>query len=458
MPYRYRVAAVYLLGFFLDLINMFISNVAWPEMGREFHAPVTELAWISHGYLCGLTLVIPCSAWLTQRLGARRLFMLSLGLFSLGTLACGLASGLNALVAARILQGVGGGLLIPVGQALTWQLFAVHERAKLSSVIMLVALLAPALSPTAGGLLVESFGWRWIFLSSLPLALLTLVLAGLWLKPAGQQTVRRPLDIKGLMLGSAGLFAILLGVTQAGNPTAHGAALAWLIAGILILWLFIRRNGKHPTPLFSLPLLADPLLRYAMLVYQCIPGIFMGTSLVSIVYLQTQLGLTATQTGMLMLPWAIASFVAISFTGKMFNRLGPRPLIAAGGVFQAAGILLLTHINAGEQASWLVAAYALMGLGGSLSSSTAQSTAFISIPSAAMPEASALWNINRQLSFCFGVALLSLLVTVLQALMPAPRAYFVTFSLAAAGTLAPLVYSLRLNNQHIKNQLTQKEH
>ncbi|SMG25661.1 MFS transporter [Cedecea sp. NFIX57] len=458
MPYRYRVAAVYLLGFFLDLINMFISNVAWPEMGREFHAPVTELAWISHGYLCGLTLVIPCSAWLTQRLGAKRLFMLSLALFTLGTLASGLASGLNALVAARILQGVGGGLLIPVGQALTWQLFAVHERARLSSAIMLVALLAPALSPTAGGLLVESFGWRWIFFSSLPLALLTLVLAGLWLKPAEQQTARRPLDVKGLILGSAGLFAILLGVTQAGNPAAHGAALAWLIAGLLILWLFIRRNGKHPTPLFSLPLLADPLLRYAMLVYQCIPGIFMGTSLVSIVYLQTQLGLSATQTGMLMLPWAMASFVAISFTGKMFNRLGPRPLIAAGGVFQAAGILLLTQINAGEQASWLVVAYALMGLGGSLSSSTAQSTAFISIPSEAMPEASALWNINRQLSFCFGVALLSLLLTLLQAMMPAPQAYLFTFSFAAAGTLAPLVYAFRLNNQHIKNQLTQKEH
>jgi EmrB/QacA subfamily drug resistance transporter len=458
MPYRYRVAAVYLLGFFLDLINMFISNVAWPEMGRELNAPVTELAWISHGYLCGLTLVIPCSAWLTQRLGAKRLFMLSLALFTLGTLASGLASGLEALVAARILQGVGGGLLIPVGQALTWQLFAVHERARLSSAIMLVALLAPALSPTVGGLLVESFGWRWIFLSSLPLALLTLVLAGLWLKPTGQQTPRRPLDVKGLILGSAGLFAILLGVTQAGNPAAHLSALLLLASGTLILWLFVRRNGRHPYPLFSLPLLADPLLRYAMFVYQCIPGIFMGTSLVSIVYLQTQLSLSATQTGMLMLPWALASFVAISFTGKMFNRLGPRPLITAGGLLQAAGILLLAQVSSGEQTPLLVGAYILMGLGGSLSSSTAQSTAFISIASEAMPEASALWNINRQLSFCFGVALLSLLLAVLQGLMPAPRAYLFTFSLAAAGTLAPLAYHLRLNNQHIKNQLIQKEH
>lgn len=154
----------------------------------------------------------------------------------------------------------------------------------------------------------------------------------------------------------------------------------------------------------------------------------------------------------------MASFVAISFTGKMFNRLGPRPLITAGGVLQAAGILLLTQVSSGEQTSLLVGAYILMGLGGSLSSSTAQSTAFISIASEVMPEASALWNINRQLSFCFGVALLSLLLALLQGVMPAPRAYLFTFSLAAAGTLAPLVYHLRLNNQHIKNQLIQKEH
>ncbi|EPF16528.1 High-copy suppressor of rspA [Cedecea davisae] len=457
MPYRHKVAAVYLLGFFLDLINMFISNVAYPQIGRELHATVAELAWIGHGYLCGLTLVIPISAWLTQRLGAKRLFMLSLGLFSLGTLASGMSPGLEALVASRILQGIGGGLLIPVGQALTWQLFAVHERAKLSSVIMIVALLAPALSPTVGGLLVESLGWRWIFLASLPLALLTLLLASLWLQPSPVQKSNTPLDAKGLALGSVGLFAILLGLTQASSPGAHLSALLLLAAGALMLWLFVRHNSKHLHPLFSLPLLADPLLRYAMLVYQCIPGLFMGTSLVSIIYLQTQLGMTATQTGALMVPWALASFVAISFTGRMFNRLGPRPLITLGGLLQAAGILLLTQVTSGEQIALLIAAYILMGLGGSLSSSTAQSTAFISTPARVMPEASALWNINRQLSFCFGVALLSLLLTVLQSQLPAQQAYLLTFSFAAAGTIIPLAYHLRLNNQQIKKQLIKKE-
>lgn len=456
MPYRYKVATVYLLAYFLDVINIFISSVAYPQIGRELHASVAELAWIGHGYLCGLTLVIPISAWLTQRLGAKRLFILSLSLFILGTMASGIAPGLSALIAARILQGIGGGLLIPVGQAITWQLFAVHERAKLSSAILLVALLAPALSPSIGGLLVESLGWRWIFLVSLPPAIAALLLAGLWLQPSAGRKADKPLDSKGLLLGSAGLFAILLGVTQISGVDHRLLALILLLAGLLLLGLFIRHNSKHPYPLFSLPLLADPLLRYAMLVYHCIPGVFMGTSLISILYLQNQLGMSAPQTGALMIPWALASFLAISFTGKMFNRLGPRPLITLGALFQASGILLLTQVVTGEQTGLLIMAYFLMGLGGSLSSSTAQSTAFIAVPTQALSEASALWNINRQLSFCFGVALLSLLFTLLQSQLPISRAYLFTFSTAAAATLIPLVYHLRLNNQQIKNQLTKK--
>ena len=182
MTARSKVATVFLLGFFLDLINMFIASVAFPGMSRALNASVSELAWVSNGYIAGLTLVVPFSAWLTQRCGARRLFMLSLTLFSAAALACGLSDSLGSLIFWRALQGIGGGLLIPVGQSLTWQLFQPHERAKLSAAVMLVGLLAPACSPAAGGLLVETFSWRGVFLVSLPVALVTLALASVWLK------------------------------------------------------------------------------------------------------------------------------------------------------------------------------------------------------------------------------------------------------------------------------------
>lgn len=182
MTYRNKVATLFLLGFFLDLINMFIASVAFPAMSRTLHASPGELAWVSNGYIAGLTLVLPFSARLSQRFGARRVFLLSLSLFSIGALATGMADSLLNLVLWRVLQGMGGGLLIPIGQALTWQQFKTHERAKLSAAVMLVGLLAPACSPALGGLLVQLLSWRWVFLASLPIALLTLALAALWLK------------------------------------------------------------------------------------------------------------------------------------------------------------------------------------------------------------------------------------------------------------------------------------
>ena len=148
MTYRHRVATVFLFGFFLDLINMFIASIAFPAISRALAVSVSQLAWVSNAYILGLTVVVPFSAWLSERWGAKRLFLLSLGLFSLGALAAGLANSLSELILWRTLQGMGGGLLIPLGQALTWPLFQPHERAKLSAAVMLFSALAISLVRT----------------------------------------------------------------------------------------------------------------------------------------------------------------------------------------------------------------------------------------------------------------------------------------------------------------------
>lgn len=393
MTYRNKVATVYLLGFFLDLINMFIASVAFPAMAITLHTSASALAWVSNGYIVGLTLVIPFSARLTRALGARRLFILSLVIFAFAATAAGFSQSLPGLIAWRVVQGLGGGLLIPVGQALTWQQFKPHERAKISAAVMLVALLAPAFSPAVGGMLVQSLSWRWIFFATLPVAMVTLVLAWLWLKdePAPAQSGR----------------------------------------------------------FLHLSLLRDPLLRFAMGVYLCVPGMFIGVSIIGMFYLQTVAQMTPAAAGGLMLPWSIASFLAISFTGKYFNRLGPRSLIMVGGVLQAMGIFCLTVVTPATPHAMLVAIFALMGAGGSLCSSTAQSSAFLNITRHDMPDASALWNINRQMSFLLGATLLSGLLSAFQAVLPSVDAWRWTFIVAAAITLLPLFSALRLDNQTV---------
>ncbi|EFC54456.1 TPA: MFS transporter [Enterobacter cancerogenus] len=401
MTYRTRVAVVFLLGFFLDLINMFIASVAFPAMGQALHASPSALAWVSNGYIAGLTLVIPFSAMLARLLGPKRLILLSLFVFSAASAAAGLASTLDSLIAWRVIQGLGGGLLIPVGQALAWQQFKPHERARLSSAIMLVALLAPACSPALGGVLVQTLGWRWIFFATLPVAALAFVLAGLWLRnEKPQQTLTRRL--------------------------------------------------------LHLPLLRDPLLRFSMLVYLCVPGTFIGVNVMGMFYLQSIARLTPAETGALMLPWSLASFVAITATGRYFNHTGPRPFIVLGCLLQAIGMGLLIGIGPDTPFTLPVLAFTLMGAGGSLCSSTAQSSAFLTIPHDAMPDASALWNLNRQLSFFLGALVLAALLSLAQRYLPPLTAWHGIFLFAAGVTLLPLLAVIRLNNAKVLRQLQQE--
>jgi MFS family permease len=386
MTYRSKIAWIFLLGFALDLVNMFVATVAYPDIGRELQASVTQLAWVSNAYLLGLTLIIPLSVWLAALMGERGLIVVSLLLFAGASVLVGQADSIETLIGWRALQGLGGGLLIPVGQAMAYRHYRAAERSQLTARVMSVALLVPALSPALGGLIVDNVSWRWIFYANLPLALITLMLAWLWIKPDVPASVRPALEVGSIF--------------------------------------------KQ---------IASPMLRTAMLVYLCIPGVFIGTSLIAILYLRG-LGYDATHTGALMLPWALASALAIWLSKKLFNRCGPKPLLLVGMALQCAGILLL------NEPGLIVLAYALMGLGGSLCSSTAQTLAFLDIPAERMGHASALWNINRQISFCLGAAALSALLSALDS-------FAITFTMAAALTLLPLFAVLRLDASTVRTLL-----
>ncbi|XXN66541.1 MFS transporter (plasmid) [Enterobacter ludwigii] len=458
MTYRVRVACVYLFGFFIDLVNMFIANVAYPEIGRQFDAPVSQLAWISNSYILGLTLVIPLSNWLAKRIGTKRLFMVSLFIFIIASFGVGWSSSMDQLIAWRGLQGIGGGLLIPLGQTMTYALYKSHERARLSSAVMLVALLAPALSPAIGGILVESISWRWVFLTSVPLGVIALVLTVCWLKSDQRVKQRESLDVGGLIGGCTGLALLLLGLTYLGESHRYLQGGLMLLMGLVIMAGYIWNAMQKSSPLLNLRLIKDPLLQTAMLIYQFIPGVFTGVSMIAMLYLQNQLGMHASVVGALMLPWSLASFAAITLTGKRFNTLGPRPLFITGCLVQASGIGLLALTGHSADVVVCVFAFTLMGFGGSLCSSTAQSSAFIHIANGDLADASALWNINRQLSFCLGVTLISLLFNVIADTgLSIDQAYHLCFVIAACSAVIPIACCFRIANQQVIFTLNQEQ-
>ncbi|MDN2704199.1 MFS transporter [Janthinobacterium sp. SUN100] len=465
MDYRKKVAAIYLLGFFVDLINMFITSVAYPDIGHALHASVAQLAWISTAYILGLTIVIPASAWLAAYYGSKTVFMASLLTFLCASIGAGLAPSIEALIAWRCVQGLGGGLLIPLGQSMTYQLYQPAERPGLSSVIMLVGLLAPALSPALGGVIVDSLSWRAIFYLNVPFAALALLLAACWLRPDPPRAQVPRLDTGGLVAGSTAILFLLLGLTMLGTPGELLAGAGVLALGAACAWIYVRGALRKSTPLLNLRLAAEPLLRIAMLMYLLVPGVFMGVSLLAMLYLQGVLGMSASTAGALMLPWALASFAAISLTGKSYRRVGPQPLFIVGALLQAAGMLMLLRVDAAGQLFWLAGAYAVMGFGGGLCSSTAQSTAFLRTPDGQLSQASAVWNINRQLGFCLGVALLSVLLNGLLAAqgitslddpaqhLRAAQVFHWCFALAASACVLPLALCMRIDNRAVLDLL-----
>ncbi|WP_328995552.1 MDR family MFS transporter [Pseudomonas aeruginosa] len=442
-----RLATLYLLGFALDLVNIFIASVAYPDIGRSLGASVATLAWIGNAYLLGLTLVIPLSVWLASRLGERRLMLLALAGFASASLGCGLAGSAATLIVWRLCQGLAGGLLIPLGQAMAYRNVPASARAGLTARVMLVALIVPAVAPALGGWLVDSLSWRGIFFASVAPALLVLVLAMRWL-PRHKHAAQR-LDLRGLLLGSAALATLLVALAWLGSPGGGGRGLLLALLACVLGCCYWRDGRARTDALLDLGLLEAPLLRTAMLVYLCVPGAFMGASLVAMLYLQGPLGLSASRAGALMLPWALAAGLAIGLTRRRFNRWGPKPLLLAGMAIQAGGLLWLARSGEGSGFWQLAGAYATMGFGGSLCSSAAQGMALLDVPAARMGHASALWNINRQLAFCLGMAVLGGLLNLLQARAD-PAAFVHCFLFAAAFTLLPLPWVRRIDSAGVR--------
>lgn len=432
---RLRHEAIFLLVFALDLVNMFIATVAYPALAAELHADIGTLAWVGTAYMLGLSVVIPLAPWLAARCGERRLLLGALLVFAVAAALAGAAPGIGWLLGWRLLQGLAGGLLIPVAQAAAYRQCTPEQRGALTRRILLVALLVPALAPALGGLLVQWLSWRGVLWASLPLALAAMGLVLAWMPIDGERPAPR-LQTYALATAMSALGVLLLALTWLGEPGHRIAGAVLLLLALVLATAHLRHARRQAQPLLRWSLLSHRGLRLAMLVYLAVPGVFIGSQLASTLQLH-QAGFSAARIGALMLPWALASAVAITGSRWLLVRFGPAAVLRGGMLLQASGLLLLALLS---QPPFVVAAllFALMGAGGSLCSSTAQTLAFQGVKGDALGDASALWNLNRQLSFCLGTAAIALLLALAMQWLPA-RATSVALGLAAVLTLLPMV-------------------
>jgi EmrB/QacA subfamily drug resistance transporter len=444
MSYRYKIATVFLLGFFIDCINIFMSAIALPNIAASFSINQSMVAWVTNAYILGLILIMPMSLWLASKLGNQKLLSFSMLLFSLSIWLIGSSESIYSLIFWRFIQGIAGGLLIPVGQALVYALFPNQERQRISTMIMAIALIAPAFSPAIGGAIIDSLNWRWVFFSNLPFSLIAAALAWLWIKKTENVPSVKP-DIRGLLIFNISLLCLLLSFSFYGDYHNATLAIGSFLISVGMLTFYLHHAKKTDHPVLNLQLLKNKNLRNAFIIYYAVPGIFTGVNLLNIFNLQINFGFNAKQTGLFMLLYAAGALAAMVNGGLLYQKLGKKYLLIIGIILHSLGIFFLVYISNSNQFSLLIFAYLLMGMGGGLSANIAQISSLIDFTGKDLLQGSVLWNINRQVSFSVGTVVLISIYNLMSSSNGIIR-YQHTFLIAALLCIISLIPILKEKN------------
>ncbi|MCX5467972.1 MFS transporter [Acinetobacter nematophilus] len=450
MSYRYKIATVFLLGFFIDCINIFMSAIALPNIATIFSVSPSMTAWVSNAYILGLVLIMPISLWLSSLMGYRKLLCFSMLLFSISICFIGLSTSIYSLIFWRFIQGLAGGLLIPVGQALVFGLFPHHDRRRISTLIMAIALIAPAFSPTLGGIIVDTLSWRWVFFSNLPFSLLTACLAWSWVRDGQPQPYQQP-DFKGMIIINIGLLCLLLSFSFYTDLHHIFFAITSFAISVLMLIVYLHHSAHSHAPILNLQLLKNCNLRTAFIVYYAVPGIFTGVNLLNIFNLQFNLGFNAKQTGLFMLLYAAGALICMTSGGFLYHRFGKKTLFFIGITLHSLGIGLLFWVSHADDLIPLFLSYLLMGMGGGLSANIAQISSLEDFTGQDLLQGSVLWNINRQVAFSIGTIVL---LSIFSALPISNRLlhYQYTFLIAALLCAIALIFVWKEKPHESPNQ------
>ncbi len=415
LEYKWIVGGVFVFGLFMELLDMTIVNVALPELARSLEvdpeSAATDIQWVVTGYLLSLAVFIPVSGWLGDRFGTKAIFMTALTLFTGASLACGLAWNIESLIAFRVLQGVGGGMLTPVGTAMLFRAFPPHERAKAASILMIPMVVAPASGPVLGGYLVEYHTWRLIFLINIPVGVLGLIFAGLFLKEERQDAPGR-LDLPGLLLAGAGLAALLYALAEAGqNGIDDPQVLVIGGIGLVVLAVFTVVEYFTEEPMIDVRLFSNKLFSAANTVQLVGFAALMGGLFLLPLLLQAEMGLSPFESGLTTFPQAIGIVLMVQIGSRMYGRVGPRRLMMAGLGGITATTLAFLWVDL-ETSQWTIRGIMFVrGCFFSFLIISLQTATFATISPEMMGRASAISSAGRQVGASFGVALLATVLT-----------------------------------------------
>ncbi len=412
LAHKWRVLISVVFGLFMVILDTTVVNVAFRTLQEEFHAGVDQSQWIISMYVMALGIATPVSGYLADRFGMKRIFLTGLALFTTGSFLCGVAPQLWTLVAARVLQGVGGGIALPLGSAFLFSTFPRSEQGKALGIFGIALVAAPALGPIVGGWLVDAGHWRWIFFVNVPIGALGVFLGSRWLRE--HRPERAPsLDRLGLFFSTIGFASVLYAASIAAQSgwTAPrvDAFFALGFVGLIVFAFIELRIAKHP--LLDLRLFEQSTFTRAAIVGWVSVVALFGAEFLLPLYLQVLRGRSALETGVILLPMALASGIATPLAGRLYDRIGARALAVVGFSLLAVNTWQLSLLEGNTSIAFLVFLLVIRGLALGMTVQTTFVTALSVVPIPQTARASALINSTRQVVQAIAVAVLATILT-----------------------------------------------
>jgi EmrB/QacA subfamily drug resistance transporter len=451
---KVAVSVVFVSAMFISIMDSSIVNVALPSIGRDFQISATSVDGISISFLVSLAVFMPASGWLGDRFGGKRVLMAAIAIFTVASALCGLASSLPELVAFRVLQGLGGGMLAPVGTAMLYRAFPPEERVRAASILIVPTALAPAIAPVVGGLLVTDASWRWVFYVNVPVGIAALTFGSLFVRQHAE-SMPGHFDWRGFALSGVGLGLFMYGISEGPDLGWDSPEiLATLVVGAVLLAVTVIWELRVTEPIIALRLFGNRLFRSSSGALVMVSIAFFGVVFAITLYFQDGRGLSALNAGLSQFPSAIGMMAGSQVSSRVvYWRLGPRRHLTIGLCGVTLFIALLALMGPDTSLWW--ARLILLGMGFSMAQVMvpAQASAFATISSVDTGRASTLYNISRQLGSAIGVALLTTIIVIVGPvhvvgghLVANFAAYRICFLVAAGCALLGTVASLTIND------------
>ncbi|MEU7904959.1 DHA2 family efflux MFS transporter permease subunit [Actinoplanes sp. NPDC049118] len=408
----FKIAGVVVLGAIMSILDITVVSVAIPTFQSEFNATYAEVAWTMTGYTLALATVIPLSGWAADRFGTKRLYMLALLLFTLGSALCATADSIEQLVAFRVLQGLGGGMLMPIGMTIMTRAAGPQRIGRLMAVLGVPMLLGPIAGPILGGWLIEAASWHWVFLINLPIGAIGLVYAQFAL-PKDNPQPSESFDFIGMLMLSPGLALFLFGVSSLPETSTITANKVWIpmLLGALLVIGFVLYSFKPKHPLLDLRLFRNRNLAVASISLFVFIIAFMGAGLLFPSYFLQVRGESTLNAGLLMAPQGIGAMLTMPIAGALADKIPVGRTVPFAMALIAAGFFTFTQVGTDTSYWLLCGSLFVMGLGMGGTMMPIMTSALRTLGSHDVARGSTLVNILQQIGGSIGSAIMSVILT-----------------------------------------------